>query len=286
MDKNQNRKVSIFITAYNAEKTIEQCITSVLNQSLKFDQIIIVNDKSTDDTLNILKKFKDIKIINNTVNKGVSYSRNLGVKNCENEIIAGIDSDVELNKDWLKNILKKFLDSDAVYCCGNVVEKFTSNKFNYWRSLRYPLNWGSIDIKNPPYIITNNTLQYKKIWSDVGGFDENFKYPGGEDIIYSEKIYNKFKDKLFYFADISSTHLADDNIFSLSNRIWRYHSFGYKIKQPSLLRLIKLVIKQLKFLFIRITKDIIKLRIYFIYINIMVFILFIKYEWSYTFSKK
>ena len=123
MDKNQNRKVSIFIPAYNAEKTIEQCITSVLNQSLKFDQIIIVNDKSTDDTLNILKKFKDIKIINNTVNKGVSYSRNLGVKNCENEIIAGIDSDVELNKDWLKNILKKFLDSDAVYCCGNVVEK-------------------------------------------------------------------------------------------------------------------------------------------------------------------
>ena len=58
-------KVSIYIPAYNAENTIKKCINSVINQSEKFDEIIVIDDNSIDNTLKILKEFKNIKIIEN-----------------------------------------------------------------------------------------------------------------------------------------------------------------------------------------------------------------------------
>ena len=285
MEKNQI-KVSVFVPVYNDENNIENCINSILNQEYKFDEIIVVNDCSSDKTENILKKFKNITVINNEINKGVSFSRNIGIENCKNEIIAGIDSDVELEKDWLKKILKLFLNNNAVYCCGHIEEKYIKNKYNHWRSTRYPLNWGQKNIKNPPFIFTNNTLQYKNVWLKTGGFDANFISPGGDDIDYSQKVSAHFNDKSFYFFDPKSMHLANDNLLTLSNRVWRYHSFGYKIKKPSLYRLIKLVLKQLNFLIKHLFEDLIRLRFFFMFIDLMIFIFFVKQEFICTFFKK
>ena len=64
-------KASIYIPAYNAEKTIQEVLKSVFNQSLPFDEVIVINDCSKDNTLNCLKQFNDIKIINNKENKGL-----------------------------------------------------------------------------------------------------------------------------------------------------------------------------------------------------------------------
>tara|TARA_Y100001970_G_scaffold40503_1_gene49882 strand:- start:6222 stop:7100 length:879 start_codon:yes stop_codon:yes gene_type:complete len=282
----KDTKVSAFVPVYNDKSTIKACLDSILNQSLNFDEIIVVNDASNDETTQILNNFKNIKIINNERNMGVSYSRNIGIKNSTNELVAGIDSDIVIEKNWLENMLEMLFKKKAVYCCGNVDEKYLENQYNYWRSLRYPLNWGRVDIKNPPFIFTNNTLQYKYIWSKTGGFDENYSQPGGDDIVYSKKVTDLYKDKIYYFSNIHSLHLANDNLYSLSNRVWRYHSFGYKIKTPSLYRFFKLIIKQVRFLITRIFQDLIKLRLSFLLINIAVFVLFIIYEIKYIYKFK
>ena len=61
----QNNDISIYVPVYNGEKTIEKCIYSILNQSLKPNNILVVNDCSNDNTLQILKKFdKNIQILN------------------------------------------------------------------------------------------------------------------------------------------------------------------------------------------------------------------------------
>ena len=282
--KNNQIKVSVFVPVFNDDKNIEECINSLLYQTFSFDEILIVNDCSTDNTDKILKKFSNIKIINNKINKGISYTRNIAIKNCRNEIIAGVDSDVVLNKNWLHLMLENFLKNNAVYSCGNIEEKFTQNKYNLWRSQRYPLNWGQKDMKNPPFVFTNNTLQYKYVWSQTGGFEAKYSKPGGDDIIYSNKVNNLFKDKIYYFSNVKSYHLADDNLFTLSNRVWRYHSYGYKIKNPTTFRFIKLVTKQFNFLLKRVYQDVFKFK--FLSINIMVFLLFIKYEFQRTFLNK
>ena len=74
--------------------------------------------------------------------------------------------------------------------------------------------------------------------------------------------------------------LKKDDLKSLSNRVWRYHSFGYKIKKISMLRFLKLSIKQIKFFFERSLKDLIFLRFSDIYLNLVILIKFIMLEFN------
>lgn len=280
------KKVSIYIPAYNAEKTIEQTISSVLNQTYKFDEIIVIDDNSSDDTRTLINKFKNIKLIKNKTNMGLGYNRNLGIKTCNNSIIASIDADVVLNPEWLNIIMTNFQVDENVMCGGKMTEKLIQNKFNAWRAKYYSQNWGESDLDNPPFLFGCNTVQSKKIWEKVGGYDENL-LTNGEDIDYANKIKSISKYRLKYCSKALCEHLQNDNLNSLSNRVWRYHSFGYKIKKPSIYKTLKLSIKQFKFFFNRSVKDILKFNLYFIYINFIVLINFIKLEHiNYKNSKK
>ena len=90
------KKLSIIIPAYNAENYIEKCLNSIEDKDSI--EIIVINDGSTDKTMEILNKYKNIKIINNT-NHGVSYSRNSGLKVASGKYIMFVDSDDYLNCD-------------------------------------------------------------------------------------------------------------------------------------------------------------------------------------------
>lgn len=106
INKNTNIKISVLIPVYNGEKTIKRCIESLKNQTLNNNlfEIIIVNDGSTDSTLEILKKYSNIKIINQK-NKGISRTRNVCLREANGEYIAFIDSDDYVEENYLKRLL-------------------------------------------------------------------------------------------------------------------------------------------------------------------------------------
>ena len=272
-----NNQVSIYIPAYNAESTIREVIDSILNQSYKFDEIIVINDSSNDKTVEKIKSFSEIKIINNNTNKGLGFSRNVGIENCKNEIVAGIDADVVLDKFWLETILSYLKKDKIVMCGGNLKEKLTENKFNLWRSIYYKQNWGEQELLNPSFLYGCNTIQLKSIWKQVGGYNEELK-TNGEDVEYCNRVRSNQDTNVFYSNKALCYHLQNDNIKTLSKRVWRYHSFGYKIKKPTIYRLIKLTIKQIKFFFQRSISSLFKLNFYFLYINSFILLDFIKLE--------
>lgn len=88
--------ISIIMPAYNAENTINKAITSCLNQTYKDVEIIVINDASTDNTLNIVTQLanKDnrIKVFSNEVNKGAGLSRRVGLYNAKGEYITLYDN--------------------------------------------------------------------------------------------------------------------------------------------------------------------------------------------------
>lgn len=98
-------EVSIITACYNTEKFIEDTIKSVINQSYKDWEWIIVDDCSTDGSVNIIKKYTDdrIKLIESKTNKGASEARNLGLEKAKGRYIAFIDSD----DVWDLNSLEK-----------------------------------------------------------------------------------------------------------------------------------------------------------------------------------
>ena len=89
--------ISIIMAAYNAEKTIEQAINSVLNQTYPNFELLVVNDCSTDKTAALVeavaKKDNRVRLISNKKNSGVSYTRKHGLEETRGEWIAILDSD-------------------------------------------------------------------------------------------------------------------------------------------------------------------------------------------------
>ncbi len=108
--KNNNDLISIIIPAYNIEKYIERCINSILNQTYKNLEIIIIDDGSKDKTSKICdiiaKSEKRIHVYHNK-NHGVSYSRNYGIKKATGEYIAFIDGDDTIEKTYIEELYNK-----------------------------------------------------------------------------------------------------------------------------------------------------------------------------------
>ena len=100
--------VSLYIPVYNGESTIESVLKSAFKLNPSPDEIIVINDGSSDNTSNILERYKDrISIFRNNTNKGLAYSRNVGISKSRHENVASLDSDVEVSEDWLKNKIQK-----------------------------------------------------------------------------------------------------------------------------------------------------------------------------------
>lgn len=130
-------KISIIIPFYNAAAYIEKCVRSVMNQTLREIEIILVNDGSTDNSLSVIKSLAaedERLLVFNTVNKGVSAARNIGLENTKGEFIGFADAD-----DWMEPGMYEQLysavkknDCDWAVCNVNVIEedRFIKTRFS------------------------------------------------------------------------------------------------------------------------------------------------------------
>ena len=105
-----SKKVSIIVPAYNSEKFIEKCINTVAEQTYKEFEMIIINDGSTDSTLDIInkcvEKYDWLRVIT-IENHGQGYARNLGIKEAKGDYILFLDSDDLLKQDTLEKTVSK-----------------------------------------------------------------------------------------------------------------------------------------------------------------------------------
>ena len=183
--------ISIIMPAYNSSKTIEESIKSVINQSYKDWELVIVDDCSKDGTVDLVNKIKEkhedlnIKLYRNPENKGVAFSRNFGVKMAEGNIIAFLDSDDLWTRDKLEKqmklmeILQNFDDkplSDSVYKddvynekSGRAVLLYTGSDFitskdvKLGYTLRVPKKIGRKELQKQNIISCSSVLASKQL---------------------------------------------------------------------------------------------------------------------------
>lgn len=128
------KMISIIIPIYNGSQHIDRCLSSVLQQTYNNIEIVLIDDYSTDDTyqkcLTYQQSDNRIKLLRNTENKGVSYSRNIGITNATGKYICFIDADDELYSNHTLQLLYR-PEYDLI--CGNYQlinnEAANNNKF-------------------------------------------------------------------------------------------------------------------------------------------------------------
>lgn len=117
------KKIDIIIPCFNAENYIERCLVALEQQKYKDFSVIVVDDCSSDNTVNVIEKFNDksdldIKIFKNEQNSGPAKSRNLGIKMADSEFVAFCDADDWYEEDFLGNLLNILEKYDASIAIG------------------------------------------------------------------------------------------------------------------------------------------------------------------------
>ena len=214
--------ISVIIPVYNGEKYIRKCLDSVINQTKKEIEIVVVNDGSTDNTESIIKEYKDkrIKYFKNT-NHGIGYSRNFGVSKSSGKYIMFLDSDDYIDKDECKLLYEKCLEDDLDISICDFYKVYNNDLIE--------VNLGdfkSSSLKDNPDIITEflnpwGKLYNKKILTDNKiKFVENLKYevtPFVIETFCNAKKIGKVNKALHYYVihGNSETTVRDEKCFDI-----------------------------------------------------------------------
>ena len=195
--------VSIITASYNSENTIHTCMESVLNQDYKEIEYIIVDGKSNDNTISIIKKFKkkysEIKSISEK-DHGIYDALNKGIELAKGDIIGFVHSDDFLaSPTIISNIIEKFKchNCDGVYGDLKYVDKKNINKTKrIWKSSAF-----SKHLLKKGWMPAHPTLFLKKsIYSNYGTFDLNYKIAADYKFILG--IFKKTNLKFIYTPEI------------------------------------------------------------------------------------
>jgi len=183
-------RIAVIIPFYNAEENINSALSSLSQQEVFPDEIILVDNGSTDNSLKIIQEFKEVNkgltiVLASESKKGPAAARNKGLGLAHADAVAFMDSDCIAEKDWVKN-LKELYQDPSVCAIGGVtriyeprtsiekvqaMDEFYSAKIDYTRKSHLLL--GNL-------LVTNNSSYRKEIINKLGGFDDSFLV--GEDV--------------------------------------------------------------------------------------------------------
>lgn len=194
----KNAKLSVIIPAFNADKYISRAIDSVLHQTLKDIEFVIVDDGSIDNTANIVKSFGERVKYYYQENKGVAEARNLGKANSNGEYIAFLDADDYVLPETYEKLLKIAQQTNAdIVTCNFVLENengLRRNAFHYLKN-EYYLNKRN-DIAKAFRILGNSCCN--KIYR--GSLIQNIRFPNlkiGEDAIFVLESFLRAKKMVY-----------------------------------------------------------------------------------------
>lgn len=212
---------SVVIPLYNKELFIQNTLTSVLKQSFQDFEVIVINDGSTDRSLNIVKSFKNERIKLFTIeNQGVSYARNFGFEKANAELIAFLDAD----DIWLPNHLETLQKLYNDFSEANVFCTRYNIKLNTSFDKKIHLNEVSSNFRGiitnyfkssiiDAILITGNSAISKSILNKSGLFDTQMR--SGQDTDLWTRI--AFYGKIAIDNKATMTYIKNENSISNSN---------------------------------------------------------------------
>ncbi|WP_416828188.1 glycosyltransferase family 2 protein [Ectobacillus polymachus] len=212
--------VSIIIPVYNAELYLDNCIRSVLAQTYKNIEVILINDGSIDKSAEIcdkyVNKYKNVKVIHQK-NCGPSIARNMGISASKGQYIQFVDSDDSIEPNMTEKLINAMNKKNNLVICGikvinsklgNVIEEFSSPIDGIFTSKEFVENFGDF-LKNGLINSPCNKLYDKKIIKNNSiQFNENLNM--GEDLLFNIEYLNDcnniaiIKDKLYNYIKFSN----------------------------------------------------------------------------------
>lgn len=210
-------KISIITISYNSEETIEDTILSVISQSYENIEYIIVDGSSTDNTLNIIEKYKDrIHTFVSEPDKGIYDAMNKGIRLANGELIGILNSDdFYADKNVITNIAKNINDHDSIYADLVYVDRIDTDKvIRYWKSGEYKKD-AFLKGWMPPH---PTFFLKKNIYEKYGTYNLSLKSAADYELML--RVLHKENISTTYYPEIiTKMRVGGQSNASLSNRL-------------------------------------------------------------------
>jgi len=219
-------KVSIVLTIRNVENYIGNCLKSILDQTVRDFEIVIVDDASTDNTRGRIAEFDDrrIRYFRNQKRLGLTKNRNRGLKYAKGEFVFFTDGDCIVSKNWISEGLRYLKDPKCVGAEGKIC--YVSEKYLPTFSDHVCEN-----IFGGRYM-TGNMAYKKEIIERVGGFDERYSYNEDRDLALRVKKIGRICFNPNMIVCVQKEILTPTKLISkteiMKNRVYLFKKFGDK----------------------------------------------------------
>lgn len=214
------KKVTLYIPCFNSSQYLTASLSAVLDQTYPVDEILVVDDGSTDETVKIVSSFP-VRLISHGQNKGLAAARNTAFREARNEFIAALDADCVADRDWLLKLMSCFRDESVVGVGGCLIEKYTDALADRWRARHMAQHWGGGEWEDPPFLFGSNTVMKKSRVLSIGLYDERFR-ENHEDVDVSKRLFEKGY-RLAYSSYAIVHHLKQDSIESVLRAYWQWY---------------------------------------------------------------
>lgn len=172
-------EISALMSVYNAEGYVKDAIESILSQTFKDFEFIIINDASKDKSLEIIKSFQDsrIKLIDNSINLGLTKSLNIGLKSAKGKYIARMDADDISHPDRFKKQLEFLEAYNDIALVGSFVEVINEKNFIIdKRELIQDPDLIKFRMLFSNQFVHSSIFFRKALIDQIGGYNEKYKY--------------------------------------------------------------------------------------------------------------
>ena len=230
--------VSVIITAFNEEMMISDCLKAILSQTYSNFEIIYIDAKSTDKTIEKANEIKSKQgafsnckrfVVMSKDAKSPAIGRNLGVKMANGQIIAFTDADCIVDKDWLVYLILNFKKDVGAVGGPNILRHFKESKIinvldevlgSYLGSSGAPQFFKIKKTKQVYGIPSCNMAISKKLFDELNGFDEKLRYNEDTDLCYRITVKGY---KIIYVPNAKIEHyMGIDSLTEFNKIIYKY----------------------------------------------------------------
>jgi len=214
--ENNIPKISIISPVYNVEKFLDRCLNSLLNQTLSDIEIILINDASSDKSLEICKKYEQqdnrVTVLNFNEFKGVSAARNEGLKLVKGEFIGFVDSDDYIDLNFYEKLYYAAQEHNADMAYASIIRRYPNKD-----KIRLKIDELNVYTKDYDKFINAKAVEMPSIWNKIYRktyFDQaNLNFVEG--MYYEDKL---FVAKSLYYAN-KVVAVPDINYYYMVNPV-------------------------------------------------------------------
>ena len=227
-------KVTAYIPCFNGANYLPATITAILQQTRPPDELLVIDDGSTDNSVAVAEKYP-VRVIRHEKNQGLAVARNTALANARFPLLAAFDADAVAEPGWLAFLLEAFADPQIAGSGGRLIENFRETPPDLWRALQLSQDLGQQPIEmcwpTPKRLGGFGTVFRVDVLNKVGGYDQRFR-TNYEDVDLCARVLQAGYKTLFEPRAVMR-HMRRDTFSSVLRTSWRwdfythYYNGGY-----------------------------------------------------------